>query len=68
MQTDHFMLVIAVGVDMTLQTKASGAEGLQFDKVFFEEHTFQNSEILNVKGLLLSGLFQENCTTLGIAK
>lgn len=24
--TDRFMLVIAVGVDMTLQTKAAGAE------------------------------------------
>lgn len=41
-QTDRLVLVIAVGVDMTLQTKAAGAEGLQFDKIFFKEHTFQN--------------------------
>lgn len=41
-QTDPLVLVIAVGVDMTLQTKAAGAEGLQFDKIFFKEHTFQN--------------------------
>lgn len=60
------MLVIAVGVDMTSQTKAAGAEGLQFDKIFLKEHT--SKQIVSVKGLLLGGLFQKKCTTLRIAK